>query len=110
MAVVGMKADGSHKVVPYDSTISEHGKQFPIVFVHRIIGCIISPIDHKRIKVSVQVPGPGGYTEELYCWKCMLVNWDLITSFPCHDLSLGIWWKIHSKCVPLNIAPQQVEG
>ena len=45
----------------HDSTIPEHGKQFPIVFVHRIIGCIISPIDCKRIKVGVQVPGPGGY-------------------------------------------------
>ena len=40
----------------------------------------------------------------------MLVNWDLITSFPCHDLSLGIWQKINSKCVPLHITLQQVEG
>ena len=61
VAVVGTKADRLHEVVPYDSTIPEHGKQFPIVFVHRIIGCIISPIDCKRIKVGVQVPGPGGY-------------------------------------------------
>ena len=40
----------------------------------------------------------------------MLVNWELITSFPCHDLSPRIWKKIHSKCVPLHIALQQAEG
>ena len=110
MAVLRTNTDRSHQVVPYDSGPSGHGTQFPIVFVHRIIGCIISPIDWQRIKVGEQIPGPGGYTEYLYCWKSMLVNWNLLTSFPYCDLSPQIWMKLHSKCVTLDIALQQVEG
>ena len=32
VAVEQPKADRSHELVPYDSTIPEHGKEFPIVF------------------------------------------------------------------------------
>ena len=110
MAVLRTNTDGSCQVVPYDSAAPGHGTEFPIVFVHRIISCIISPVDWQRIKVSEQIPGPGRYTEHLYCWKSVLVNWNLIMSFPCHDLSPQIWMKLHSKCVTLDIALQQVEG
>ena len=91
MAVLRTNPDGSNQVVPYDSDAPGHGTDFPIVFVHRITGCIISPIDWQRIKVSEQIPGPGGHTEYLYCWKFMLVNWVLLMSFPCCDLSSQIW-------------------
>ena len=102
--VLRTNTDGSCQVVPYDSAAPGHGTQFPVVFVHRIIGCIISPIDQQRIKVCEQIPGPGGYTEHLYCWKSMLVNQNFLLSFPCHDLSPHIWMKLHSKCVTLDVA------
>ena len=91
MAVIRMNTDNSKQVVPYNSAALGHGTQFPIVFVHRIIGCIISPIDKQRIQVGEQCPGSGAPTEHLYCWKSILVNWELITSFPCHDLCPQIW-------------------
>ena len=100
MAVLRTNTDGSHQVVPYDSAVPGHGSEFPIVFVHRIIGCIISPIDQQRIKVGEQIPGPGRYTEHLYCWKSVLVNQNFIMSFPCQIYLHKYGWNSTASVWP----------
>ena len=54
-AVVRTNPDGMKQIVQYDSVT--HGKQFPIVFVHRIVGCLISPVDRERIQIGEQYSG-----------------------------------------------------
>ena len=94
------------QIVPYDSAV--HGKQFPIVFVHRIVGCLISPVDRERIQISEQYSGQ--ILEPLYFWKSLLVNGILRTSFPCFDLSPQVWVMIHRRCLPLKEALQCIKG
>ena len=106
MAVIRTNFDGSKEVVQYNSSV--HGTKFPIVFVHRIVGCLISPVDRERIKISEQYFGQT--IEPLYFWKSSLINRTLRTSFPCFDLSLQIWQMIHSRCLQLKEALQCIEG
>ena len=94
------------QIVQYNSVT--HGKQFPIVFVHRIVGCLISPVDRERIQIGEQYSGQ--ILEPLYFWKSLLVNGVLRTSFPCFDLSPQVWVMIHRRCLPLKEALQCIEG
>ena len=105
-AVVRTNPDGYKTNCTYNSAV--HGKQFPIVFVHRIVGCLISPVDRERIQIGEQYFGQ--ILEPLYFWKSLLVNGILRTSFPCFDLLLQIWQMIHSRCLPLKEALQCIEG
>ena len=105
-AVVRTNPDGAKQIVQYDSVT--HCKQFPIVFVHRIVGCLISPVDRERIQISEQYSGQ--ILEPLYFWKSLLVNGILRTSFPCFDLLPQVWHMIHSRCLPLKEALQCIKG